>query len=98
MPLNGFGAWDMIKGISKQVIIVNSPDPQLFDKAIFIIKDGAFLKKNISQDDILKEAQKIANNYVKNNILKKKFRLPAPVYAAAGAAFTGIAWLCAKLL
>lgn len=98
MPLNGFGAWEMIKGISKQVIIVNSPDPQLFEKAIFIIRDGAFLKKNISQEDILKEAQKIAHNYVKNNVLKRKFRLPAPVYAAAGAAFTGIAWLCARFI
>lgn len=88
----------MIKGLSRRVIIVNSPDPQLFDKAIFIIKDDVFLKKNVSQEDILKEAQKIADDYVKKNVVKKKFRLPAPVYAAAGAAFTGIAWLCARFI
>jgi hypothetical protein len=88
----------MIKGVSKRVIVVNSPDPQLFEKAIFILRDGAFLKKNATQDDILREAQKIANCYVKNNVLKKRIKVPAPAYAAAGAAVTGIAWLCARFI
>lgn len=98
MAVNGFGEWDMIKGLSRRVIIVNSPDPQLFEKAIFIINDGVFLKKNACQEDILKEAQKIADDYVKKNVLKKKFSLPAPAYAAAGAVFTGIAWLCTRFI
>ena len=88
----------MIKGVSRRVIIVNSPDPQLFEKAIFILRDRALLKKNTSQDDILREAQKIANCYVKNNIVRKKFSMPAPAYAAAGAVATGIAWLCLRLI
>ena len=28
----------MVKGISKQVIVVHSPDPKLFEQAIFILK------------------------------------------------------------
>ena len=31
----------MVKGISRQVIVVHSPDPKLFEQAIFILKDGA---------------------------------------------------------
>ena len=31
----------MVKGISRQVIMVPSPDPKLFDQAIFILKDSA---------------------------------------------------------
>ena len=31
----------MVKGISKQVIVVQSPDQKLFDQAIFILKDDA---------------------------------------------------------
>jgi hypothetical protein len=88
----------MIKGVSRRVIIVNSPDPQLFEKAIFILRDGALQRRNATQEDILREAQKIANCYVKSNIARKKFRVPAPAYAAAGAAATGIAWLCLRFI
>ena len=31
----------MVKGISRQVILVPSPDKALFDQAIFILKDNA---------------------------------------------------------
>ena len=30
----------MVKGISRQVIVVNAPDPKLFEQAIFILKDN----------------------------------------------------------
>ena len=29
----------MVKGISKQVIVVDSPEPKLFEQAIFILKE-----------------------------------------------------------
>ena len=29
----------MVKGISRQVILVQSPEPKLFEQAIFILKD-----------------------------------------------------------
>ena len=31
----------MVKGISRQVIVVHSPDPKLFEQAIFILKEDA---------------------------------------------------------
>ncbi len=31
----------MVKGISRQVIVVHSPDPKLFEQAIFILSYGA---------------------------------------------------------
>ena len=31
----------MVKGISRQVIVVQSPDKKLFDQAIFILKEDA---------------------------------------------------------
>ena len=34
----------MVKGISRQVILVHSPDPKLFEEAIFILKDEAVEK------------------------------------------------------
>ena len=34
----------MVKGVSRQVIVVHSPDKELFDQAIFILKDEAVEK------------------------------------------------------
>ena len=31
----------MVKGVSRQVILVQSPGEELFDQAIFILKDDA---------------------------------------------------------
>ena len=45
----------MVKGISRQVIVVDGPDPKLFDQAIFILKDEA-LGEGITEDALLKEA------------------------------------------
>lgn len=35
----------MVKGISRQVIVVRSPDPKLFEQAIFILREDALGKE-----------------------------------------------------
>jgi hypothetical protein len=85
----------MVKGITRQVIMVDSPDPSIFEKAIFILKDS---KSSVAYEDILTEAQLIADSYLKNNIGSRKLKIPPLVYAFAGAAVTGAAWLCAVFI
>ena len=34
----------MVQGVSRQVIVVKSPDPRFFEQAIFIVKEDAFGK------------------------------------------------------
>ena len=46
----------MVKGISRQVIVVPSPDKKLFDQAIFILKDDA-VSQGVSDDALLAQAQ-----------------------------------------
>ena len=48
----------MVKGVSRQVIVVHSPDPKLFDQAIFILKDDA-VGQGITEEALLKEAQQV---------------------------------------
>ena len=31
----------MVKGTTRQVVLVKSPDPQLFEQAIFILRENA---------------------------------------------------------
>ena len=83
----------MVKGISRQVIVVHSPDPKLFDQAIFILKDEA-VRQGITEEALLKEAQQVIRGPKK----KRKLYLYGPVWACGGALVPGIAWLLTVLL
>ena len=50
----------MVKGTSRRVIVVDSPDPKLFEQAIFIVKNDAFTQEGITSQQILGEACRIA--------------------------------------
>ena len=83
----------MVKGVSRQVIVVHSPDPKLFEQAIFILKDGA-VRKGISEEQLLKEAQQAIHSPEKRRYL----RYYGPVWACGGAAVTGLLWLLTVVL
>lgn len=55
----------MVKGTSRRVIVVNSPDPELFEQAIFIVKDDVFTREGVTQQQVLGEACRIARGYSK---------------------------------
>ena len=46
----------MVKGISRQVVVVKPQEAGLFEQAIFLIRDGAIPKQGITEEDILREA------------------------------------------
>lgn len=83
----------MVKGISRQVIVVHSPDPKLFEQAIFIIREDA---REVTQEQLLKEANQLIRGPVGQ---KKKRRLSmyGPVWACGGALVTGLVWLITAL-
>ena len=83
----------MVKGINKQVIVVKSPDPRLFEEAIFILKEGA-LSEGASPEQVLREARQAAENYVSRSTVPGTWfqSIPAPAYAAAGALAATAAW------
>lgn len=82
----------MVKGISRQVIVVHSPDPKLFEQAIFILRDG---QQGVSDDALLKEANRLIG---RNRSRKYRFLMFGPVWAAAGAMVTGLLWLLTAML
>ena len=85
----------MVKGISRQVIVVHSPDQKLFDQAIFILKDEAVGKEGITDEMLLKAANKLLSSSPTN----KKIPLISygAVWACAGALLTGLAWFLTVL-
>ena len=49
----------MVKGISRQVLVVHSPDQKLFDQAIFILNDEAVGKNGVTDEMLLKSADQL---------------------------------------
>ena len=83
----------MVKGISRQVIVVRSPDPKLFEQAIFILREDALGKDGMSDRAILRQAQQAAGSYVPAGK-----PLGKALWAAGGALVTGLAWLLTVIL
>lgn len=92
------GGQQMIKGLNKRVIVVKSPDGELFEEAIFIIREDVLRLRR--DTDVLAEAQRVAGDYLKRNLQHRNpiiAKLTPRFYLAAGAAATGIAWLAVSI-
>ena len=80
----------MVKGVSRQVIVVHAPDPELFEQAIFILKDDAVVR-GVTDEQLLKEAKKLMRTPGKAS--SRSLLSQGPIWAAMGAALTGAVWL-----
>lgn len=86
----------MVKGISRQVIVVHSPDPKLFEQAIFILKDEAIGQEGVTNEALLKEANRLISGYKGKK--RGKFSPAALFWAFGGAALTGAIWMLTILV
>ena len=77
----------MVKGISRQVILVHAPEPELFEQAIFILKENA---SGVTDEMLLKEAKQIINS-------PRRRKLYGPIWTVGGALAMGLTWLCTIL-
>ena len=85
----------MVKGVSRRVVVVKAPASDLFEEAIFILRDDAD-NSSVDANNVLQEACNAAGQHVYKHCRRRKKRpkhIPAPAFAAAGAALTGAAWL-----
>lgn len=85
----------MVKGISRQVIVVHAPEPKLFEQAIFILNNDAVGQEGITDELLLKEANRLIHTSAPHN--KRNLFVYGPVWAAVGAALTGAAWILSIL-
>ena len=45
----------MVKGISRRVIVVRSPDQRLFEQAIFLLKEDALEQQGVTAQQVVQE-------------------------------------------
>ena len=91
---------NVVKGTNRRVVVVKSPDQKIFEQAIFIVKD----QKSAGGEggtNILREAEKVANEYLSGISVSSRSllsRLPPAAFAVLGALFTGAVWLILRFL
>ena len=83
----------MVKGISRQVILVHSPGEELFDQAIFILKDDA-VSRGVTDEKRLKEARQA----LRGGEQRQPGASSGLLWACAGSSVTAALWLLSSLL
>ncbi len=86
----------MVKGTSRQVIVVQGPEEKLFEQAIFILKDEA-VSGGVTHEALMKEARAAIRGGDAAGE-KGKLYLHGAVWAAGGALATGLVWLATVLI
>ncbi len=84
----------MVKGTSRQVIVVQGPEQKLFEQAIFILKDSA-VGEGITDEELMKEAKSVIQA---PDVSGKKLYLYGAAWAVGGAVATGLVWLATVLI
>ncbi|MDE6108277.1 MAG: translation initiation factor 2 [Oscillospiraceae bacterium] len=88
----------MIKGINRRVIVVKAPDRRFFEEAIFIVREDILGQGGVTADQVVEEARRVADGYVKKNKRTWKERLIALGYMAIGAVLTVAVWCVGTFL
>ena len=89
----------MVKGTTRQVMMVRLADTALFEQAIFLLKEDSLEKQGITERQILEEAKRLAEGCAEQSRRRKhRLSLSALAWSTAGAALTGLAWLITTLL
>ena len=87
----------MVKGTSRRVIVVDSPDPKLFEQAIFILRNDALSREGVTAEQLLAEACRIARGYAGGKAVKRPLWQRVPPWcwlllSALAAAGVWAAW------
>lgn len=88
----------MVKGISRRVIVVRSPDPRFFEQAIFLLKEDALHQEGVSAEQVVSEARQVAAGYVRKRAERTSRRkrlsafFPWWVWFALGGCVVGVVW------
>lgn len=85
----------MVKGTSRRVIVVESPDPNLFEQAIFIVKNDVFTREGVTQQQVLGEACRIATKYAggTSSSVPMWKKIPWWGWCAAALAVLTVGWI-----
>ena len=91
----------MVKGISRRVIVVDSPDPHIFEQAIFIVRHDAMHRGGVTSQQLVDEACRVARSCSRSQPTSGRslFRKGTPLFwSAIGAGCIALTWLVSVLI
>lgn len=85
----------MVKGVSRQVVVVRCPDARFFDQAIFLVRDDVL--GGPGSEQLMKDACRAADAYIRQNAQKRRVTRRVKLAIAAAAVILGglAVWLLA---
>lgn len=81
----------MVKGVSRQVIVVQSPDKKIFEQAIFILR-ADMPEEGVTDEMLLREAKKAVRHPKRQPTVASRI-----FWAMSGALATAAVWLVTVL-
>ena len=88
----------MVKGMTRQVVVVRSPDQKLFEQAIFLVRSDAQVE-GVSDTELLRQAREAANVCTAEEPgTGKRKRVNAVLGALSGGALVGLVWFLTTIL
>ena len=90
----------MVKGISRRVIVVRSPDQRFFEQAIFLLREDVLHAHAVTEEQVVKQARQAAALYVRRTAPGGTggAGLPGWLWFALGACAVGSVWALTALL
>ena len=90
----------MVRGTSRRVIVVDSPDTELFEQAIFIVRADAATRSGVTAQKLVDEACRVARSCGgarprSRNLLRRGS--PA-LWCSIGAGCIALIWLISVLI
>ena len=87
----------MVKGVSRRVVVVDSPDPRFFEQAIFIVRNDA-AGRGVTSRQLVEEARRVAKSCAGGSRSRRWKEISPLLSALLGASAIGLVWLTAALL
>ena len=89
----------MVKGMSRRVVVIDSPEPNFFEQAIFIVKNDAF-SPGVSGRQIVDEARSVVQSYLGGTKSRRKKSVwkVSMISALLGAGGIGLVWTLSLIL
>ena len=76
---------ELVKGVTRRVIVVREPGSELFEEARFIVRENA-LRRGVSSEQVLREARRAAGRYMRERSAERSgWKLGIAVTAALAA-------------
>ena len=81
----------MVKGTTRRVIVVNAPDAELFEQAIFIVRSDAAKERGVSERMLVEEACRVARHYAPPR--PQRWYVGPLFWSGLGAGMIALVWL-----